>query len=134
MADACDVPDAEGTPVMVLIGHSGTGKSSLGNFVGGDTTEHPKFQVGEGGGSQTSATQSELVRWLGNGEHVVVVDTPGLSDSRNTSDGETDSAHISDMVDAIRQVDAKHAGVNTFVVVFNGQEPRFSDHIQRLLQ
>ena len=58
------------------------------------------------------------------GSPFFVIDTPGLGDS----DGR-DSMHIAKMADALK----RHRSVHLFVLVFNGQDPRLSIHMQGML-
>jgi len=65
-------------PVVLLLGQTGGGKSSIGNCVVG---KEGVFQEGARLSSMTATCQVEVGRWFGKGEGVVVIDTPGFLDS-----------------------------------------------------
>lgn len=52
------------------------------------------------------------------------MDTPGHGDS-----GGNDTRHIYDMVDILKQLSI----ANVFIIVFNGQQPRYDEPIQAML-
>ena len=60
-----------------------------------------------------------ITNWFGerDNEEVIVVDTPGLGDTEGR-----DAQHIEGMVRSFKAI----GFVNTFLLVVNSQEPRFS--------
>ena len=99
-----------------MIGVTGTGKSATANSLIG--TEY--FKTSAAAQSETDSVQGVLRNWLGQPEKgpVIVLDTPGMGDSRNK-----DTGHIAQIVSRLKQV----GYVNTFVIVLNSQDPRFDE-------
>ena len=75
--------------VVVLLGYTGAGKSTLGNVLLGKTANDGAFfQPVAGALSGTEETVFKTGRWLGKRENPVftIVDTPGFSDNRKAKD------------------------------------------------
>eukprot|EP00026_Physarum_polycephalum_P010338 Phypoly_transcript_10498.p1 GENE.Phypoly_transcript_10498~~Phypoly_transcript_10498.p1 ORF type:complete len:376 (+),score=60.16 Phypoly_transcript_10498:119-1246(+) len=106
---------------VIVLGATGSGKSSLCNILAG---RRNTFVVSSGVNSQTSSTAIQNASWLGTGEGALIVDTPGLGDS-----GGNDTRHIYDMVDVLKQL----AVANIFIILFNGQTPRYDEPLQSML-
>ena len=53
-------------------------------------------------------------------ENVIVIDTPGIGDSRNN-----DAAHIHDIVVSLKLIGYVH----TFLITINSQNPRFDEQL-----
>jgi predicted GTPase len=91
--------------VLVLLGCTGDGKSTLGNFMLGLPNDSG-FKASAAIHSCTSKTVHITGHWRGNPEEpvVTVVDTPGFSDSRGT-----DSKQRKEMVEYLKkEIGAAH--------------------------
>jgi predicted GTPase len=99
-----------------MIGCTGTGKSTTANSICG--AEH--FSVSGRTKSETSSFDVVITRWGNkrNEDPVIVIDTPGLNDSRNC-----DTKNIALMVDGLMEIGYVH----TFAIVLNSQDPRLSE-------
>ena len=99
-----------------MIGLTGRGKSTTANSICG--AKH--LSVSGGSESDTSSFDDVLTRW-GNKpseDPVIVIDTPGLGDSRNC-----DTKNIVLMVDGLKEIGYVH----TFGILLNAMEPRLSE-------
>jgi predicted GTPase len=85
------------------------------------------FSVSAGTESETTAFDGVLTRWenMENEDPIIVVDTPGIGDSRNL-----DTKHINEMVLGLKNV----GYVNAFVLVMNAAEPRLSEQMQETIR
>ena len=108
---------------ICLIGGTGVGKSATCNILCGDafmheegylanTKDKSEFTFHESGSSKscTSTTVPRHMRWLGDGVHIMLVDTPGLSD---TGGAGNDQKQLADMAKSLRRV----PGVTVFLIV-----------------
>ncbi|CAK9092774.1 AIG1 family protein [Durusdinium trenchii] len=113
-------------PVVAVLGETGVGKSLLASRLAGLKEENSVFRVDKTLKSVTSTTDMYLTHWLGQegGGEVVIVDTPGLSDSQGRDD-----ANVADMLTKLGDL----GGVHTFVVLFNSQDPRLRGPLEQML-
>ena len=102
---------------IVLIGETGNGKSSLGNFSLG----YEAFEVSDDFNSCTKETLQKISKL---DPEIGIVDTPGLQDSN----GE-DKIHYDKMLEIFKQIE-----INFILVVLNFANPRFSSSIQFMLK
>jgi hypothetical protein len=106
--------DDSNIPRIVVLGATGSGKSTLLNiFAGyrasmaadsdagglawqykGRAVERPLFESNDCAGSVTMETAMVVTRWLGKGDRVVLVDTPGVLDSREGEADDEEKARI----------------------------------------
>jgi len=121
------VPDLP-SPRIVVVGATGTGKSSLANALLGCDPRHNDcmFNVCPELESCTKETTYGTGKWLGTGQNFTVVDTPGFGDSNND-----DEALIEEMMNILANV-VVHA--DTLVLLFNGMETRFDAGLQSMLK
>ena len=115
-------------PHLIILGATGTGKSSLANVLLGESPdcENCTFPVCSGADSCTKETSFAEGRWLSQGSEFTVVDTPGFGDSDND-----DNNLINEMVQALKNV-VKTA--NGFILLFNGQTERFDSKAQQMIR
>merc|ERR1719500_1455895 len=115
------------SPRLVLVGPSGTGKSSLANALLGCDPRLPTciFPVCQGSDSCTKDTSIGTGPWLGSGQNFTIVDTPGFDDS----DGE-DEVHMEEMMDTLANV---LGYADTLVLVLKGDTERFTQSLQDML-
>ena len=97
-------------PRLVMIGPSGTGKSSTCNSLCGSFDKYPASSAAS---SMTFKTTVYPVKWFGRDdeEGLNLIDTPGLGDSEGR-----DAHHIENMVSELKRLKF----VNGFLIVFNG--------------
>merc|ERR1719282_807474 len=83
------VSDDLPVPRMVILGQTGTGKSTLANVLLGEDVncQNCTFPVCTGMDSCTKETKYAKGKWLGKGSSFTVVDTPGFGDSNNDDNG-----------------------------------------------
>merc|ERR1712055_73170 len=116
------------SPRIVIVRATGSGKSSLANaFLGCDPRSKDwMFPVCTGVDSCTKETNYGTGLWLGTGQNMTVVDTPGFGDSDNE-----DEALIEEMMNILANV-VDHA--DTILLLFNGELPRFDASLQSMLK
>ena len=116
-------------PKIVVIGVTGSGKSTLCNILSGydpNGEDENGFPASDSLNSCTYKTIGKEVNWLGNEElPFTIFDTPGLGDPSGN-----DSSNIMEMVQTLKKI----RFVNAFVIVFNGQNPRIDLALKGILQ
>ncbi|BFU26689.1 AIG1 family/50S ribosome-binding GTPase, putative [Entamoeba histolytica] len=103
---------------LLLIGETGNGKSSLGNFI----LQKNVFKVGDSRDSETK----EVAKCFGEGDRsdVVVIDTPGINDYYRF-----DNKHIQNVVDCVRV-----EGLQGIVLTMNYNTVKFTDNIKQVIE
>ncbi|BFU18079.1 AIG1 family protein [Entamoeba histolytica HM-1:IMSS] len=104
---------------LLLIGESGNGKSSVGNFI----LKKNVFEVSSSPNSQTR----DAVRENGKGERsdLIVIDTPSLQESK-----EFNEKFLNDIVDIVQEQE----GINGIVIVLNYNTNRISNNIKIMIE
>eukprot|EP00026_Physarum_polycephalum_P010982 Phypoly_transcript_11171.p1 GENE.Phypoly_transcript_11171~~Phypoly_transcript_11171.p1 ORF type:complete len:380 (+),score=49.83 Phypoly_transcript_11171:45-1184(+) len=113
--------DPKTRKVAVVMGPTGSGKSALCNIMAGSIlfTESPDLS------SCTYQTSIHTSNWMNSGQKTMIVDTPGHGDSAGR-----DTEHIRAMVESLKSI--QYASV--FVILFNGQSPRYDESLQSMLK
>merc|ERR1719495_2883761 len=116
-------------PRLVILGQTGTGKSTLSNILLGQAFDckYCTFPVCNGMNSCTKDTKYATGKWLGKGgADFTVVDTPGVGDSDNN-----DNEMIDEMMNTLK--DAVKAA-NTLVLLISGEQQRFNSALQQMIR
>ena len=131
--------DDSNIPRIVVLGATGSGKSTLLNiFAGfrasidadsdagglawqyeGRSVERPLFESQDCPGSVTMETAMVVTRWLGKGDRVVLVDTPGVLDSREGQADYEEKARIQRHRNGDLHVKLKHLKKISAVLVLH---------------
>jgi len=116
------------TKIIVTLGMTGSGKSTLCNRLDGDES----MEGNEGGAitsdDSESCTQHYSKYHVQIGDHrVTVIDTPGIGDSNGR---ERDRRHCNGLCKFMKGC----GGINAFVLVRNGLNARFDQTIQDMLR
>ena len=104
---------------LLLVGETGNGKSSLGNFI----LNRKVFSVSDNPKAETKITRGEY--GIDNTKDIFVIDTPGLQDSEGA-----DKEHLVQMVDYIKN----NPGLQAIIIVFNFHQPRLALYIKTLIK
>ncbi|KAG4085982.1 P-loop containing nucleoside triphosphate hydrolase protein [Neocallimastix lanati (nom. inval.)] len=104
---------------LILLGETGNGKSSLGNFI----LNKQVFSVSDNPESETKETKGE--KGDGDNAGIFVIDTPGLQDAEGT-----DRQHLIQMVEYIKS----HPGLQGIILVFNYHQDRFPLNVKTIIQ
>jgi len=124
-----DLPD----PRIIILGSTGTGKSSLGNvllgrahdFEGEESGGTKCFVAGAGADPSTKDTCAQEGRWNGDdGKPVTIIDTPGFGDEIE-ADRKTVDQLVKTLKDEIKYL-------NTFVLVFKANG-RFTRELKSMI-
>ena len=123
-------------PRFVILGPTGSGKSSLGNVLLGrdkewkNPAEEECFTLGAFsrvvGGGVTREVCAHAGHWLGDGMEVTVVDTPGFGNSL-----EEEEASIEQLVDFLKD-DLQF--VNVFVLTLKESDRRLTRGLQSMMK
>ena len=115
-------------PRIVVLGATGVGKSSLANVLLGcqPDSDDCLFEVCSGSNSCTKETSYGIGNFLGTGEPVTVVDTPGFGDTNND-----DSKLIDEMINFLKNT---LNTTNTFLLCFNGKQDRIDASLQQMIR
>ena len=123
------------SPRIVILGQTGSGKSSLANILLGKGLNHPGLQNGcfkrggseTGGSVVTTETCADEAHWLGNATNhrVTVIDTPGFGDNL-----EKEEKTIEGLAKVLKN-EIKY--VNTFVIAFKGDDKRITLSMRTML-
>ncbi|XP_075254542.1 uncharacterized protein LOC142345961 isoform X2 [Convolutriloba macropyga] len=123
-----DNVSANGRKKLLVIGKTGTGKSTLCNVIAGLDPESDWFPVSSAAESCTKTTQFGNILFNGDRERPIsLIDTIGFSDP----DNDEDAGVISDLVIKLR---AKCDYVNLFAIVVNGQNPRLDGSLVGMIR
>ena len=113
---------------VLIVGKTGTGKSSLCNVVAGKAHDADLFPVSAEAQGCTGTTTFGNVFFNGNKETPVsLIDTVGFDDPER----DADATIISDLVIKLR---TKCDFVNLFVIAVNGQEPRLDGSLVGMIR
>ena len=105
---------------LVILGATGDGKSSLGNFI---LNKKDLFTVSDDPESETKETIGHY--GIDGSEEIFVIDTPGLQDTK-----QSDKKHIIDMVTYVKQ----HKDIQAIIVVFNFNQDRFAPYLKTMIR
>jgi len=113
---------------LVVIGSTGTGKSSICNVLAGRKHDDKDYFPASGAmESCTNKTTAKRVNWRGNPAlSFTLIDTPGLNDPEPGKD----SLNIAEMADELKKM--QH--INVFLIVFNGSNPRFDNSLIAMIR
>ena len=115
-------------PRILIVGATGVGKSSLANvLIGCDPlADGCTFPVGRGYTYTTRETKIGTGKWLGTGQEITVVDTPGFGDSSGR-----DILLIQEMTDVLNN---QLGYTNTIMLVLEANTPRFTSGLEDMLK
>ena len=105
---------------LVILGATGDGKSSLGNFI---LNKKDLFTVSDDPESETKETIGH--NGIDGAEEVFVIDTPGLQDTKSS-----DKKHIVNMVNYVK----KQKDIQAIIVVFNFNQDRFAPYLKTMIK
>ncbi|EDR25985.1 hypothetical protein, conserved [Entamoeba dispar SAW760] len=107
---------------LIVIGETGSGKSSLGNFI---LKKLNKFKVGDGANSLTQETNGGYGE--GDRKNVFVIDTPGFNDSNGK---EKEKKNIEQMVKYIQT----ESGIKSIVICLDINNPRLLNSTKTMIR
>ena len=105
---------------LLLIGQTGSGKSTLGNWLIGEEV----FDTSDYSESCTSKTVIEQSKTY---DFLSVIDTPGLSDSKGK-----DQENTKEMTEFLKIYDERN-NINLVLVVINSKNRRFDDMMKKMI-
>lgn len=118
-------------PVVLVIGASGVGKSTVCNFLAGFSDGDPNgFDTGTPitGESVTKTAEVRRVQWRGTGKYLTIVDTPGLSDPAGK---DTDREQFKNVLSVLKY---QVGSISAIIHVVKGTETRKLPHVRLNLQ
>ena len=111
--------------VVIMLGKTGSGKSSLCNVIAGEKNDNEEFPTSGGVKSCTQGVNSRNVNFMGESDKpLTLVDTIGFDDPDKDDKTEVITEVIKNLTDH----------VDTFVIAVNGQNPRLDASLERMLK
>merc|ERR1711892_70374 len=118
----------DGRKKLLIIGKTGTGKSSLCNVITGHENDSDIFPVSAKAVSCTQSTQLAFVNFNDNKERPIsLIDTIGFDDPNN----DTDADIIGELVQQLKH-NCDH--VNLFMIAVNGTNPRLDGALMGMIR